>query len=148
VRRLFERVLWHSAYLIWQLPFIDTPSRPAQEPTRPPVQCVPKALIPRVKRPGRGADQSPPSSAKVKNAWSYASTPPYVFVVWCFVKPKDILILPLPYRYKYTAAKLLTMQTLLSFHYRVKSVCIVMRHILYILRHSLYSEVRADVQNR
>jgi hypothetical protein len=29
-----------------------------------------------VKRPGREADHSPPSSAEVKNAWNYTSTPP------------------------------------------------------------------------
>jgi hypothetical protein len=29
-----------------------------------------------VKRAGREADHSPPSSAEVKNAWSYTSTPP------------------------------------------------------------------------
>jgi len=29
-----------------------------------------------VKRPGREADNSPPSSAEVKNAWSYTSTLP------------------------------------------------------------------------
>jgi hypothetical protein len=29
-----------------------------------------------VKRPGREADHSPPSSAEVKNAWRYTSTPP------------------------------------------------------------------------
>jgi hypothetical protein len=29
-----------------------------------------------VKRPGREADHSGPSSAEVKNAWSYTSTPP------------------------------------------------------------------------
>jgi hypothetical protein len=28
------------------------------------------------KRPGRETDQSPPSSAEVKQAWSYTSTPP------------------------------------------------------------------------
>jgi hypothetical protein len=28
----------------------------------------------RVKRPGREADHSPPSSAEVKTAWSYSST--------------------------------------------------------------------------
>jgi hypothetical protein len=33
-----------------------------------------------VKRPGREADHSPPSSAEVKNAWSYTSTPQYVFM--------------------------------------------------------------------
>jgi hypothetical protein len=29
-----------------------------------------------MKRPGSEADHSPPSSAEVKNVWSYASTPP------------------------------------------------------------------------
>jgi hypothetical protein len=24
-----------------------------------------------------------------KNAWSYTSTPPYVFMAWCFVKHRD-----------------------------------------------------------
>jgi hypothetical protein len=33
-----------------------------------------------VKRPGREADQSPPSSAEVKNTWGYTSTPQYVFM--------------------------------------------------------------------
>jgi hypothetical protein len=35
-----------------------------------------RALSLEVKRPRREADYSPPSSAKVKNAWSYTSTPP------------------------------------------------------------------------
>jgi hypothetical protein len=45
-------------------------------PTQPAIQWVPGALSLEVKRPGREADHSPPSSAKVKNAWSYTSTPP------------------------------------------------------------------------
>jgi hypothetical protein len=45
-------------------------------PTQPPIQCVPRALSRGVKRPGREADHSPPSSAEVKNAWSYTSIPP------------------------------------------------------------------------
>jgi hypothetical protein len=32
--------------------------------------------FPGVKRPGRGADHPPPSSAEVENEWSYTSTPP------------------------------------------------------------------------
>jgi hypothetical protein len=36
----------------------------------------PGALSLGLKRPGREADHSPPSSAEVKNAWSYTSTPP------------------------------------------------------------------------
>jgi hypothetical protein len=39
--------------------------------------------FPGVKRSGREADQSPPSSAEVKNAWSYTSTLQYVFMAWC-----------------------------------------------------------------
>jgi hypothetical protein len=42
-------------------------------------QWVPGALTPRVEREGREADHSPPSSADVKNAWSYTSTPPVGF---------------------------------------------------------------------
>jgi len=33
-----------------------------------------------VKRPGREADHSPPSSSEVKNGWNYVSTPQYVFM--------------------------------------------------------------------
>jgi len=33
-----------------------------------------------IKQPGREADYLPPSSAEVKNAWSYLSLPPYVFM--------------------------------------------------------------------
>jgi hypothetical protein len=43
-------------------------SRPALEPTQPPVQWVPGVLSPGVKaRPGLDADHSPPSTAKVEN---------------------------------------------------------------------------------
>jgi hypothetical protein len=36
---------------------------------------------------GSKADNSPPTSAEVKNAWGYTSTiPPYIFMVWCSVK--------------------------------------------------------------
>jgi hypothetical protein len=37
-------------------------------PTQPPIQWVPGALSPRVKRPGRETDHSAPSSAEVKNS--------------------------------------------------------------------------------
>jgi hypothetical protein len=45
-------------------------------PTQPPIQLVPGALSLGIKRPLREADHSPPSSAEVKNAWSYTSTTP------------------------------------------------------------------------
>jgi hypothetical protein len=44
--------------------------------TQPLIHWVPGASTPGVKQPGREADHSPPSSAEVKNAWSYTSTPP------------------------------------------------------------------------
>jgi hypothetical protein len=53
-----------------------TASRPALGPTQPHIQWVKEALSLRVKRSGREADHSPPSSVEVKNAWSYNSTPP------------------------------------------------------------------------
>jgi hypothetical protein len=43
-----------------------TASRTALGPTQPPLQWVPWGLSPGVKRPGREADHSPPSSAEVK----------------------------------------------------------------------------------
>jgi hypothetical protein len=57
--------------------FLFTPaSRTALAPTQPPIQWVPGAFSLGVKRPGREADHSPPSSAEVKNVWRYTSTPP------------------------------------------------------------------------
>jgi hypothetical protein len=53
---------------------LTTASRTALGPTEPPNQWVPGALSLGVKRPGRGADHSPPSSAEVKE-WRYTSTP-------------------------------------------------------------------------
>jgi hypothetical protein len=37
---------------------------------------------------GHEANHSP-SSAEIKNAWSYTSTSPHVFMVWCLIKQKD-----------------------------------------------------------
>jgi hypothetical protein len=39
-----------------------------------------------VKRPGREADHSLPSSAEVETAWSYTFTRQHVFMAWCSVK--------------------------------------------------------------
>jgi hypothetical protein len=50
--------------------------RPVLGPTEPPVQGVAGALSLGVKRPRPETDYSPLSSAEVKNAWSYTSTPP------------------------------------------------------------------------
>jgi len=43
-------------------------------------------LSPGVKWPGREADHSPTYNAEVKNAWSYNSTSPYVFMAWYLIK--------------------------------------------------------------
>jgi hypothetical protein len=63
-----------------------TASRTALGPTQPPIQWLPGALSLGVKRPGRETDHSPPSSAEIKNAWSYTSTLQYAFMTWCLVK--------------------------------------------------------------
>jgi hypothetical protein len=47
--------------------------RPALGFTQPPIQWVPGALSPGVKRQGREADHSPPTSAEVKKMWIYTS---------------------------------------------------------------------------
>jgi hypothetical protein len=39
-----------------------------------------RVLFPRVKRPGRESDHSPPVSAEVKIMWIYISTTPYAFM--------------------------------------------------------------------
>jgi hypothetical protein len=51
-------------------------TRPAVGPTLPPIQWVPGALSPVIKRPGRENDHSPPTNAEVKKTWAYTSTPP------------------------------------------------------------------------
>jgi hypothetical protein len=63
-------------------------SRPAVGPIQPPThgRRVISARGGGVKRLGREADHSPPSSADVKNGWTYTSTPSYTFLgcKWTF----------------------------------------------------------------
>jgi hypothetical protein len=49
--------------------FFSSPPRAewTRGPAQPPVQWVPKAISPGVKRPGSEADRLPPSTAEVKN---------------------------------------------------------------------------------
>jgi len=54
--------------------------------TQPRIQWLPGLLTSGVKRPGREADHSPPSSAEIKIEWSYISTPLYVFMAWCLIE--------------------------------------------------------------
>jgi hypothetical protein len=53
----------------------STTCRPALGPTQPPIQWAPGTLYPRIKRPGRKADHSPPSSAEVKNGGAIPPLP-------------------------------------------------------------------------
>jgi hypothetical protein len=55
-------------------------SSPALGSTQPPIKWVAGALPPGVKRQGREADHSPPTSAEIKKMWIYTSTPLYVFM--------------------------------------------------------------------
>jgi hypothetical protein len=55
-------------------------SRPALGSTQPPIHWVPWALSPGVKRQGRQADHSPPTSAEFRKILIYASTPRYAFM--------------------------------------------------------------------
>jgi hypothetical protein len=64
-------------------------SRPVLGHTRPPIQWVLGVLSPEVRRPEREADHSHPTGAKVRKAWSYASSPPDVFMAWYLVKHTD-----------------------------------------------------------
>jgi len=50
---------------------------------------LPIQRVPGVKRPGREAGHSHPSSSEVNNAWNYTSIPQYVFIVRYLVKQRD-----------------------------------------------------------
>jgi len=69
--------------------FSTTASKPALGPTQSPTQWLRWTLTPGVKWPGCEADHAHPSGAGVKNAWSYTSTPLYVFMAWYLVKYWD-----------------------------------------------------------
>jgi hypothetical protein len=83
------RVLGFDSWWGLGIFLFTTMSRMALGPTQFPIPWVPGALSLRVMWLGHEADHSPPSSAKVKNVWSYTSTPQYVFMAWCLVKHKD-----------------------------------------------------------
>jgi hypothetical protein len=69
-----------------------TVSKPALGHTHPPIWWVPEALYLGVKRSRRKSDYSPPSSAEVKNMWSYTSTSQYAFMAWCTVKVQGLTL--------------------------------------------------------
>jgi hypothetical protein len=95
---LYERFLgnWYSEGYgldgrgvgVWVLVgsrIFSTSSRPGLRPTQPPIWCVPRALSPRVKRPGQEADHSPPSSAEVKHDGAVPPLISYVFMEQCLI---------------------------------------------------------------
>jgi hypothetical protein len=59
---------------------LTTASRTTQGPTKPTIKRVKGALSRRVRRPGSEADHRPQSSAEVKNARRYTSTPQYSLI--------------------------------------------------------------------
>jgi hypothetical protein len=60
----------------------SSPHRPDQlwGPPSPILNGIPGAISPGVKRPGRGTDHSPQTSAKVMKMWIYTSISPYAFM--------------------------------------------------------------------
>jgi hypothetical protein len=67
---------WFESWQRLGICLFTTVSRPALEPTQPPIQWIPRALSLGVKQPGCETNYLPPSSAEVKIAWSYTSTLP------------------------------------------------------------------------
>jgi hypothetical protein len=65
-----------------------TASRTALGPTQPPIQWAPGAPSLWVKRPGREANHSPPSSAEVKMRGAIHPLPQNAFMAWCSVEKK------------------------------------------------------------
>jgi hypothetical protein len=59
-------------------------STPPLSPAQRPMEWVPG-----VNWRGHEANHVPPSHAEFKNAWSYTSTPPYVFMAWCVTIRRD-----------------------------------------------------------
>jgi hypothetical protein len=64
--------------IMWEGVDFATESRPALRPHQPPIQWVPENLFLGVKRSVVKLATQPPSSAEVKKAWSYNSTPQYI----------------------------------------------------------------------
>jgi hypothetical protein len=64
---------------VWEFFRFSTVSRSALGSTQPPVQWVSRVPSLGVKVTGREATNSPPYTAKFKNAWTYTSIPQYVW---------------------------------------------------------------------
>jgi hypothetical protein len=64
---------WTSGFFLFA-----TVTRLFVGPTQSPVQWVPGAISPGVKRPWLEAEHSHPANAEFKNAWSYTSSTPLI----------------------------------------------------------------------
>jgi hypothetical protein len=60
--------------------------RPALGTTQPPIQCVPGALFPGIKRPGRESDHSHNLVSRLRKRGAIAPFPHYVFMAWCLIQ--------------------------------------------------------------
>jgi hypothetical protein len=75
---------WFDSWQGQGIFLFTTTSRMALGPNQPSIQQVLGALS-----LGHQADHSPPSSAKVKNVWSYTSTPPTSIMACCLIKYRN-----------------------------------------------------------
>jgi hypothetical protein len=83
-----DGVLWFGSRRRLGIFLFITAFQTALGPIQPLIQWIPGDLSLGVKRPGREAYHSPTSNAEA-SAWSYTSTPPYVFMAWCLVQHRD-----------------------------------------------------------
>jgi hypothetical protein len=72
---------WMTRFDSWlEFFFLTTASRPPLGPIQLPIQWIPEALSPGLKRPGREDDNSLHLGA------TPPPPPPYVFTTWCLIK--------------------------------------------------------------
>jgi hypothetical protein len=64
-------------------------SRPALKPVQALSNGYRRPFLRGIKRPGREADHSLPSSAEVKKIWSYTSITPHVSMTWCLISSRN-----------------------------------------------------------
>jgi hypothetical protein len=80
--------------------FFSKPFRPVLAPTQPPIEWVTGALSPGIKRKGREADHSPPTTADVKkNEFIYPLPHTSSWRSAQLVKHRDNFTLFVPYLY-------------------------------------------------
>jgi hypothetical protein len=76
--------------------FFFTPFRPVLGAQPASHQISTRGPSGRSKQKEQQADHLLPSRGKIKNVWSYAITPPYIFMAWCLINHRDnFIFLPL-----------------------------------------------------